>query len=48
MCLFFGSVTALFAAYLGAALANVLSVVSPRELRTCPGTLPGVLASPQS
>lgn len=33
--LFLGSFPALFAAYLGAALANMLSVVSPCELRTC-------------
>ena len=31
---------ALFAAYLGAALANVLSVVSQRRLRTCHNALP--------
>lgn len=39
---------ALFAAYLGAALANVLSVVSQRGLRTCHNTLPAVLSAPQS
>lgn len=39
---------ALFAAYLGAALANVLSVVSQRGLTTCHNTLPAVLSAPQS
>lgn len=39
---------ALFAAYLGAALANVLSVVSQRGLRTCLNTLPPVPSAPQS